>query len=193
MMIIGLTGSIGMGKTTTAGFFVAEGIPVHDSDQCVHKLYAGEAASLIAEIDHSFVENGIVKRKTLADAILRAPELLSAVENVIHPLIARERNRFLQRARSAGHALAVLDIPLLFERGLEHDVDIVLVVSAPAHMQENRVLCRPGMTREKLEMIRSRQMPSYEKMQSAHIVFDTSRGLEELRQDVRSLLRSLRS
>lgn len=193
MRIIGLTGSIGMGKTTTASFFKAEGVPVHDSDECVHRLYAGDAAPLIADIDPSFVENGTVNRQILADAIAQRPQLLSVIEEIVHPLVTKDRKQFLERAHIAGHELVVLDIPLLLERGLEHDVDFVLVVTTPPQMQEDRVLRRPGMTKEKLKMIRSRQMSSDKKVQSAHMVFDTSRGLEELKQDVKSLIRSLSS
>lgn len=191
MKIIGLTGSIGMGKTTTASFFKAEGVPVHDSDECVHRLYAGDAVPLIADIDPSFVENGTVKRQILAAAIAQKPQLLRVIEELIHPLVTKDRKQFLERARIGGHALVVVDIPLLLERGFEHDVDVVLVVTAPAQIQEDRVLRRPGMTKEKLEMIRSRQMSSDKKVKSAHIVFDTSRGLDELKQDVKSLIRSL--
>ncbi|MGL4444606.1 MAG: dephospho-CoA kinase, partial [Alsobacter sp.] len=144
--VLGLTGSIGMGKTATAGMFRAEGVPVHDADAAVHALYAGEAAPLIAAAFPGTVRDGVVDRPTLSAAVLGRPEAIARLEGIVHPLVAAARDTFLAGARARNLPLVVLDIPLLFETGGERNCDAVAVVSAPAPVQRDRVLARQGMT-----------------------------------------------
>lgn len=193
MLILGLTGSIGMGKSTTAAMFRDEGIPVHDSDASVHALYRGAAVPLIARHFPDAVQAGVVDRARLAAAVLGKPEQLKLLERLIHPLVGQQREDFLQLHRGAGKKIVVVDIPLLFEIGGERDVDIIVVSSAPDDVQESRVLARPGMTREKFLAIKVKQVPNAEKCRRAHVIIDTSRGMDAARAQVRALLRSLAS
>ncbi|GAA4526407.1 dephospho-CoA kinase [Chelativorans composti] len=192
MIILGLTGSIGMGKTTTARLFMDEGVPVHDADAAVHRLYAGEAAPLVEELFPGTVEHGVVNREKLAQRVVGNPEAMKKLETVIHPLVRADCERFLEEHRQKGTPVVVLDIPLLFETGGRERVNKVVVVSAPADVQKERVLARPGMTEEKLEAIRARQMPDEEKRQRADFVIETGYGIEPARQAVREILRQLR-
>lgn len=192
MIILGLTGSIGMGKTTTARLFMDEGVPVHDADAAVHRLYAGEAAPLVEELFPGTVEHGVVNREKLAQRVVGNPEAMKKLEAVIHPLVRADCERFLEEHRQKGTPVVVLDIPLLFETGGRERVNKVVVVSAPADVQKERVLARPGMTEEKLEAIRARQMPDEEKRQRADFVIETGYGIEPARQAVREILRQLR-
>lgn len=192
MIILGLTGSIGMGKTTTARLFMDEGVPVHDADAAVHRLYAGEAAPLVEELFPGTVEHGVVNREKLAQRVVGNPEAMKKLEAVIHPLVRADCERFLEEHRQKGTPVVVLDIPLLFETGGRERVNKVVVVSAPADVQKERVLARPGMTEEKLEAIRARQMPDEEKRQRADFVIETGNGIEPARQAVREILRQLR-
>lgn len=192
MIILGLTGSIGMGKTTTARLFMDEGVPVHDADAAVHRLYAGEAAPLVEELFPGTVEHGVVNREKLAQRVVGNPEAMKKLETVIHPLVRADCERFLEEHRQKGTPIVVLDIPLLFETGGRERVNKVVVVSAPADVQKERVLARPGMTEEKLEAIRARQMPDEEKRQRADFVIETGYGIEPARQAVREILRQLR-
>lgn len=192
MIILGLTGSIGMGKTTTARLFMDEGVPVHDADAAVHRLYAGEAAPLVEELFPGTVEHGVVNREKLAQRVVGNPEAMKKLETVIHPLVRADCERFLEEHRQKGTPVVVLDIPLLFETGGRERVNKVVVVSAPADVQKERVLARPGMTEEKLEAIRARQMPDEEKRQRADFVIETGNGIEPARQAVREILRQLR-
>lgn len=192
MIILGLTGSIGMGKTTTARLFMDEGVPVHDADAAVHRLYAGEAAPLVEELFPGTVEHGVVNREKLAQRVVGNPEAMKKLETVIHPLVRADCERFLEEHRQKGTPVVVLDIPLLFETGGRERVNKVVVVSAPADVQKERVLARPGMTEEKLEAIRARQMPDEEKRQRADFVIETGYGIESARQAVREILRQLR-
>jgi dephospho-CoA kinase len=193
MLILGLTGSIGMGKSTTAAMFRAEGIPVHDSDASVHELYKGAAVPIIAQHFPDAVVDGSVDRGKLAVAVLGKPDQLSLLERLIHPLVGQQRESFLSINRRAGTKIAVVDIPLLFEIGGEWDVDIIVVLSAPDDVQEKRVLARPNMTREKFLAIKAKQTPNAEKCRRAHVIIDTSRGMDAARTQVRGLLRSLAS
>ncbi len=191
MITLGLTGSIGMGKSTVARMFADEGVPVFDADAAVHRLQGPEGA-LVEEIEAHFPgttgPEG-VNRGALAERVLGEPEALRRLETLVHPAVAREREAFL-----AGHveaALVVLDIPLLFEAGGSEQVDKIAVVSAPAQVQRKRVLARPGMTEEKFERILARQLPDAEKRARADFVIPTGGSLEETRRAVRRILACL--
>ncbi|KQU52285.1 dephospho-CoA kinase [Bosea sp. Leaf344] len=189
--ILGLTGSIGMGKSTTADMFRRSGVPVHDADHCVHQLYRGRAVPLIEAEFPGTVAAGAVDRTRLSAAVLGRPDALKRLEAIIHPLVREAEEAFVARCRSAGLGLAVLDIPLLFETGGQARCDAVLVVTAPAAIQAERVLRRPEMTPEKLAAILARQMPDAEKRRRAHFLVDTSRGLVEAQRQLGSILRAL--
>lgn len=188
MLVLGLTGSIGMGKSTTAGFFRELGVPVHDADATVHALYAGRAAPLVEAAFPGTTRGGQVDRARLAEAVLGRPEALRRLESLIHPLVREEEEAFLAKARAEGRPLVVLDIPLLFETGARGRVDRVLVVTAPPEEQRRRVLARPGMTPEKLDAILARQVPDAEKRRRADFVVDTGAGLAAAREAVRAIV-----
>jgi dephospho-CoA kinase len=195
MKQIGLTGSIGMGKSTTARLFADEGVPVYDADAAVHALYAKGGAA-VEPVEAAFagtVVEGAIDRERLGAAVLGKPEAMKMLEQIVHPLVGKSRADFLQSARASGADLVVLDIPLLFETGGEAHMDAVIVVTAPAELQRQRVLERPGMTDEKLKAILARQTPDSEKRRRAHFVIDTSRGLDHARDQVRASLADLRS
>lgn len=189
--ILGLTGSIGMGKSTTAALFQARGIPVHDADATVHALYRGRAVPLIAAAFADAVRDGVVDRPSLSAAVLGKPEAMARLEEIIHPLVREEEEAFLHRCRERGQGLAVLDVPLLLETGGEGRCDAVLVVSAPAELQRARVLARAGMTPERLDAILARQMPDAQKRARAHFIVDTSRGVVAAGRQVGSILAAL--
>jgi dephospho-CoA kinase len=188
MFILGLTGSLGMGKSTTARFFAEEGIPVHDADAVVHRLYDGEAAAAIETAFPGTTAGGKVDRDKLAARVLGDSAALKRLEAIVHPLVQEAERRLLAAAESRGEKVAVLDIPLLFETGGEERVDAVVVVSAPPDVQRSRALERPGMTVDKLDAILAKQMPDDEKRRRADFVVDTSRGFEAARADVRAIL-----
>jgi dephospho-CoA kinase len=188
MLVLGLTGSVGMGKSTTAGFFVEAGVPVHDADAAVHRLYAGEAAPLIEAAFPGTTAGGNVDRILLAKRVLGDPAALKRLEAIVHPLVQASERRFLAEAEARGDKVVVLDIPLLFETGGETRVDAVVVVSAPAEVQRARVLERPGMTAEKFEAILAQQMPDAEKRRRADFVVDTSQAFDVTRTQVRAVL-----
>lgn len=189
--ILGLTGSIGMGKSTTASLFQARGIPVHDADAAVHALYRGRAVPLIAAAFPDAVHAGVVDRVRLSGAVLGRPEAIARLEAIVHPLVREEEETFLRRCRERGHGLAVLDVPLLFETHGERRCDAVIVVSAPADVQRARVLARPGMTGERFEAILDRQMPDSMKRARAHFIVDTSLGVVAASRQVGSILTAL--
>ena len=191
MIVLGLTGSIGMGKSTTAKMFVDAGVPVHDSDEAVHRLYAGAAAPLVEAAFPGVVKNGAVDRALLAKRVLGNPEALKRLEAIIHPLVRADAAAFLSSNREKGAPLVVLDIPLLFETGGRDRVDKVVVVTAPADIQRERVLARPGMTVEKFEAILSKQVPDAEKRRLADFVIDTGDGLEPARRAVKKIIGEL--
>lgn len=193
MLVIGLTGSIGMGKSTTAALFRAEGVPVYDADAAVHELYAGAAAPLIENRFPGTTTSGVVDRAKLAQAVLGRPDALKALEALVHPLVQAAERDFLQRALRDGHRVVVLDIPLLFEAGGANRVDCIVVVSASTAVQKARVMARPGMTEEKFTAIVSRQLPDMEKRRRAHAVIETGQGIEPARDDVRAILKALAS
>lgn len=188
MMIVGLTGSIGMGKSTTANMFRAEGVPVHDADATVHALYAGRATPMIESAFPGTVVDGQVDRARLGDRVIGNPKEMRRLEAIVHPLVREEERMFLSQARSAGARLVVLDVPLLLETGGERRVDAVVVVSASAEVQRSRVLGRPGMTLERFNAILAKQMPDEEKRRRAHVIVDTGRGLEAARRQVRDIV-----
>ncbi|HEY8064084.1 MAG TPA: dephospho-CoA kinase [Methylosinus sp.] len=191
-LVIGLTGSIGMGKSTTADLFRAEGVPVYDSDRAVHEIYRGPAAARIEEMFPGTTSDGIVDRARLAARVLGDPEALRRLEALVHPLVAAERDEFLEACRRAVERIVVFDIPLLFEIGAEKDVDAVVVASAPAEIQRARVLARPGMTEEKFAAILAKQTPDAEKRAGADFVVHSDRGLDSARQEVRLILDALK-
>lgn len=188
---LGLTGSIGMGKSTVAAMFAAEGVPVFDADAAVHRLQGPDGA-LVADIEALFPGTtgaGGVDRGSLAERVLGEPEALRRLEELIHPIVAREREAFL--AAHAGAPLVLLDIPLLFEAGGSSEVDKIAVVSAPPEVQRARVLARPGMSPEKLDRILARQLPDAEKRARADFVIDTGTPVAETRRAVRRIVACL--
>lgn len=188
MFVLGLTGSVGMGKSTAAQFFRDEGVPLHDADAAVHRLYEGEAVAPIETAFPGTTENGKVDRIKLASRVLGDPAALRRLEEIVHPLVRKEEERFLAQAEKAGAAVAVLDIPLLFETGGEARCDAVVVVTAPPDVQRTRVMARPGMTMEKFEAILAKQMPDAEKRARADFVVDSGQGFDAARQQVREIL-----
>ena len=192
-LLIGLTGSIGMGKSETAKLFARLGIPVYDSDAAVHRLYeAGGAA--VAKIDEAFpgtVKDGRVDRAALAKAVGGNEEAFRRLEAIVHPLVAAEQRRFMEGV--AGAEMVVQDIPLLFETGGHSRMDAVVVVSAPEELQRRRVLTREGMTPEKLDHILSRQMPDAEKRAKAHFVVETDKGLDHAFEQVKKIVATLKA
>jgi dephospho-CoA kinase len=188
MFVIGLTGSLGMGKSTTARLFAEQGVPVHDADAVVHRLYEGEAAAAIEAAFPGTTADGKVDRERLAASVLHVPAALKRLEAIVHPLVHAAEQRLLAQAEARGEKVAVLDIPLLFETGGDQRVDAVVVASAPVKLQQSRVLARPGMTKEKLEAVLRRQLPDAEKRRRADFVVDTSRGLDAARAQVRAIL-----
>lgn len=189
--ILGLTGSIGMGKSTTAAMFRAEGVPVHDADAAVHELYSGEAVTPVAAAFPGVVRDGRIDRSLLSTRVLGQPTGLERLEKIVHPLVRARENAFLEQARTARASVAVLDVPLLFETGAQTRCNAVLVVTAPEELQRQRVLARPDMTTQKLDAILARQMPDAQKRQNAHFIVDTSHGVDVARGDVRAILRAL--
>ena len=194
MKVIGLTGSIGMGKSTTAAMFREAGVPVYDADAAVHDLYdeGGAAVGPVGEAFPGVVKDGRVDREALRQAVLGNPEALKRLNAIVHPLVGRDRIGFFQQAQTQGADMVVLDIPLLFETGGHANVDAVVVASAPADMQRERVLARPGMTADRLDAILAQQMADAEKRARAHFVVDTSRGLEPAREQVTEIIAVMR-
>ena len=191
MLKLGLTGSIGMGKSATAQMFKDEGIPVHEADQAVHELYAGRAAPLINAAFPGTVAKGKVDRKLLSEKVLNDTAAMKRLEAIVHPLVRETETAFLRQAETSGAELVVLDIPLLFETHAETRVDKVLVVTASPDIQRSRVLARPGMSEDKFNAILARQMPDAEKQAKADYVINTSFGLDKARSDVRKLIKRL--
>ena len=188
MFILGLTGSVGMGKSATAKMFADEGVPVHDADAAVHALYEGEAVPAIEAAFPGTTANGKVDRGKLGERVIGHPDEIKRLERIVHPLVARVRDAFLANAERDGAKVALLDIPLLYETGGETRCDAVVVVSAPADVQRERVLRRPGMTDAKLAAILAKQMPDADKRARADFVVDTSQGFDAARAQVRDIL-----
>ena len=195
MIILGLTGSIGMGKSTTSTLFQDEGVPVYDADATVHALYASGGAA-VGPVEAAFpgvVVDGAIDRARLSALVVGNSEALAVLESIVHPLVGAHRIGFFEDAREQGADIVVLDIPLLFETNGHKKVDKVVVVSAPADVQRQRVLARPGMEVAKFEAILARQTPDAEKRERADFVIDTGQGLEHARDQVRDILTRLRS
>ena len=188
MHIIGLTGSIGMGKSTTMQLFAEQGVPVYDADAAVHQIYAGEAVPVVEAAFPGTTSDGKVDRQKLSAQVLGNPDALRKLEKIVHPLLGARRHQFLEDAQKSGAPFVVLDVPLLFETGGEKRVDAVVVVSAPAEIQRARVLARENMTPEKFDAILARQTPDAEKRKRADFVVDTSAGLDPVRAQIRDIL-----
>ncbi|AKI02901.1 dephospho-CoA kinase [Hoeflea sp. IMCC20628] len=191
MIVIGLTGSIGMGKSTTSEMFRALGVPVISADEIVHELYRGEAAPLIDQAFPGTASDGVVNREILSKKLMAAPADFTRLEAIIHPLVRAREKSFIEEARADGEPMVLVDIPLLFETGAENRVDVIVVVSCAPEIQRQRVLDRPGMTLEKFEAILARQVPDAEKRARADHVIDTGGGLEAARQQVAEIVAKL--
>jgi dephospho-CoA kinase len=188
MFVLGLTGSIGMGKSTTAKMFAAAGVPVQDADAVVHQLYEGEATPLIESAFPGTTKDGKVDRAALGQRVLGDDAAIKKLEAIVHPLVAQARERFLAEAEHSGAPVAVLDIPLLFETGGDARCDAVVVVSAPSEIQRARAFERAGMTEQKLAAIMAKQITDEEKRRRADFVVDTSQGLAHAQAQVRDIL-----
>ena len=193
MLVLGLTGSIGMGKSTTARFFAEEGVPVLDADAVVHALYDGEAVAAIEAAFPGTSKDGRIDREELSRRVVGDPAALKRLESIVHPLVRAAQARFLADAERSGAPVAVLDVPLLFETGGDQRVDAVVVVSAPADVQRARTLDRAGMTAEKFDALMQKQMPDAEKRRRADFIVDTSQSLDSARAQVRAILAAVRA
>ncbi len=192
MLKIGLTGSIGMGKSTTVKLFAEAGVAVNDSDAVVHDLYAGEAAPLVDAAFPGTMKNGAIDRQELGLQLARDPTGFKRLEQIVHPLVRKRESEFLARQKEAGADMVVLDIPLLFETGAEQRVDVIVVVSADPQVQRQRVLARPNMTEEKFNMILSRQTPDTEKRRRADYIVDSGHSIEAARKQVVDIIADLK-
>jgi len=188
MMILGLTGSIGMGKSTTAKLFAEAGVPVYDADATVHRVYEGEAAPAIEAAFPGTTSDGKVDRAKLSAKVVHDPAAIQRLEQIVHPMLRRYHQKFLQDAEQAGAPVVVMDVPLLFETGGEKRVDAVVVVTTAPEVQRERILARGTMTAETLDAILARQTPDAEKRRRADFVVDTSHGLDPVRVRIRDIL-----
>jgi len=188
MFVLGLTGSVAMGKSTTARFFAEEGVPVHDADAVVHRLYEGDAVPVIEAAFPGTNADGKVDRVKLGSRVMGDLAALRQLEAIVHPMVQDAERRFLAEAEARGAPVALLDIPLLFETGGDARVDAVVVATAPAEVQRARVLERPGMTAQKLDIMLARQLPDSEKRLRADFVVDTSHGHDDARAQVQAIL-----
>jgi dephospho-CoA kinase len=193
MLVVGLTGGIGMGKSAAAERFVEQGIPVFNADLCVHQLYEGEAVGPIEATFPGVTRAGRVDRKLLSERIAGSPERLRLLEETVHPLVVAAELDFLRAQEQRGARLAVLEIPLLFETGADARVDVTVVVSAPHNVQRARVLARPGMTADKLEHLLARQLPDAERRARADFVVDSGTTIKDMRIEIDRLIESLKS
>jgi dephospho-CoA kinase len=189
VIVVGLTGSIAMGKSTVGALFAAEGASVFDGDSTVHALYRGEGVAAVEAAFPGVVREGVVDRDRLAQRVLGDSAALARLEGIVHPMVAQARQAFLSRAAAEGRRLVVVDIPLLFETGGERSVDIIVVVSASQAAQRARALARGGMTCERFEQVIAKQTPDQEKRRRAHLVIDTNGAIETTRAQVRGFLR----
>jgi dephospho-CoA kinase len=188
---LGLTGSIGMGKSATAELFRKAGVPVHDADRTVHDLYSGEAIPLIEAAFPGTTGNGSVDREKLSQCVLGNADAIKRLESIVHPLVGCREKQFIERCANRGLPLVVLDVPLLLETGGQARCDAVVVVSAPPDVQRQRVLARTGMTEQRFQTILARQMPDWEKRRRAHFLVDSGRGFDAAARAVRDILRAL--
>jgi dephospho-CoA kinase len=189
--VLCLTGSLGMGKSTTAKFFAEEGVAVHDSDATVHALYEGEAPPLIEAAFPGSTNGGKVDRNKLAAMVLNDKAALARLEAIVHPMVTASREKFLAQAQARGAKIVVFDVPLLFETKAERGCDAVVVVSAPPEIQRKRAFERPGMTDDKLTAILAKQMPDTEKRGRADFVVDSSQSFDHTRAQIRDILRKV--
>jgi dephospho-CoA kinase len=188
MKILGLTGSIGMGKSTTAQLFAEAGVPVYDADATVHSLYESEAVPAIEAAFPGTTANGKVDRNKLSARVVHDPAAMKQLEGIVHPMLGASRQKFLREAEQSGAPVAVVDVPLLYETGGEKRVDAVVVVTTTPEIQHQRILARDNMTGEKLDAILARQLPDAEKRKRADFVVDTSHGLDAVRTRIRDIL-----
>ena len=188
MLVLGLTGSIGMGKSTTAKLFSEAGVPVYDADATVHRIYEGEAAPVIEAAFPGTTVNGKVDREKLSASVVHDAAAMKRLEQIVHPMLRKHHQAFLDEAERSGAPVAVVDVPLLFETGGEKRVDAVVVVSTSPEIQRGRILARDNMTTEKLDAILARQLPDAEKRKRADFVVDTSHGLEPVRMRIKEIL-----
>jgi len=188
MLILGLTGSIGMGKSTTAKLFTEAGVPVYDADATVHRIYEGEAAPAIEAAFPGTTVNGRVDRARLSERVMHDPAAIRQLEQIVHPMLRSHHQKFLEEAEKSGAPVAVMDVPLLYETGGETRVDAVVVVTTSPEVQRERILARENMTGEKLDAILARQLPDAEKRKRADFVVDTSHGLDPVRSRIRDIL-----
>jgi dephospho-CoA kinase len=188
MIVLGLTGSIGMGKSTTAKLFAEAGVPVYDADATVHRIYQGEAVSAIEAAFPGTTSDGKVDRAKLSAKVVHDPAAIQRLEQIVHPMLRSYHQKFLDDAEQAGAPVVVMDVPLLFETGGEKRVDAVVVVTTAPEVQRERILARGTMTAEALEAIMARQLPDAEKRQRADFVVDTSHGLDPVRARIRDIL-----
>jgi dephospho-CoA kinase len=194
MIILGLTGSIGMGKSTTAAMFREAGVPVYDADAAVHAAYArgGACVEPLGAAFPGVIKDGAVDREALRQAVLGDPAAMQRLNGVVHPIVGGLRNHFFEDAAASGADMVVLDIPLLYETGAEARMDAVAVATAPYELQRERVLQRQGMTPERLDAILAHQMPDAEKRARADFLIDTSHGLEPVRRQVAEIIDIMR-
>lgn len=193
MILVGLTGSIGMGKSTTAAMFAEQGIAVHDSDRAVHELYQNEAVEPMSRAFPEAVIGGTVDRAALSENLAKNPDKFKRLESIVHPLVRARQQRFVAEQEMLGADIVVLDIPLLFETGAQDRVDRIVVVTCDPDIQRTRVLQRPGMTEEKFNMILARQVADHDKRRMADFVIDTGHGMEAARQQVGDIIATLRA
>ena len=191
MLILGLTGSIGMGKSTTANLFAEAGVPVYDADAAVHRIYQGEAAPAIEAAFPGTTVDGKVDRAKLSAKVLHDPAAIKRLEQIVHPMLGASRQKFLDDAEASGARVVVMDIPLLFETGGEKRVDAVVVVTTSPEAQRERIMARGTMTSEALDAILARQLPDAEKRRRADFVVDTSHGLDPVRERIRDILQQV--
>lgn len=193
MLIVGLTGSIGMGKTTTANLFIKENIKVYDADAEVHKLYEGEAVPLVEAAFPNTTQNGKVNRQKLGSLVLGNKEKLKHLEALIHPLLAEKRKNFLEQSKADGQKFVVLDIPLLFETGADKHCDFIITVTTSAEEQRRRVLSRQNMTEQKFEEILTTQLPDAEKRRRSDFIIDTSNSIQDAHDQVKEVIEILKA
>jgi dephospho-CoA kinase len=189
--VLCLTGSLGMGKSTAAKFFAEAGVPVHDSDAVVHALYEGEAVAAIEAAFPGTTSGGKIDRNKLAAKVIDDKAALARLEAIVHPLVAKAREKFLADAQTGDVPVVVLDIPLLFEIGGSSSCDAVVVVSAPADIQRARAFARPGMTEDKFAALLAKQVPDAEKRTRADFIVDSSQGLDHARAQVHDILKAI--
>jgi dephospho-CoA kinase len=188
MIVLGLTGSIGMGKSTTAKLFAEAGVPVYDADAAVHRLYEGEAVAAIEVAFPGTTVDGKVDRNKLSAQVVHDPAAIKRLEGIVHPMLGASREKFLRDAEQSGAPVVVIDVPLLFETGGDKRVDAVVVVTTTPEIQRERVLARHNMSAERFDAILARQLPDVEKRQRADFVVDTSHGLDPVRARIRDIL-----